>query len=68
MLYVVNYTSNTMSKVATAMMEELDEVRTSDKPIGVTVDPVSANVWVANYSGVIQIFEEQVAGGADSDL
>ncbi len=57
-LYVVNYNSDTMSKVLTETMEEVQEIRTADKPIGITVDPNTANVWVSNYSGVLQIFEE----------
>ena len=43
----------------TETMEEVQELRTADKPIGITVDPQNANVWVSNYSGVLQIFEEQ---------
>lgn len=58
-LYVVNYLSNTMSKVMTDTMEEVQEVQTAEKPIGITVDPITGNVWVSNYSGVLQIFEEQ---------
>ena len=58
-LYVVNYDSNTMSKVLTDEFEEVQEVRTADKPIGITVDPNNANVWVSNYTGVLQIFEDR---------
>ena len=60
-LYVVNYDSNTLSKVLTETMEEVQEVVTADLPIGITVDPVTDNVWVSNYSGVLQIYED-VAG------
>ena len=47
-----------MSKVLTANMEEVQELRTADKPIGITVDPNTSNVWVSNYSGVLQIFAD----------
>ncbi|NNC79467.1 MAG: peptidoglycan-binding protein, partial [Acidimicrobiales bacterium] len=63
-LYVVNYNSDTMSKVLTDSFEEVQEVRTADKPIGITVDPQNANVWVSNYSGVLQIFEDAVVEGS----
>ena len=58
-LYVVNYLSNTMSKILTETMEEVDELSVAEKPIGITVDPESGNVWVSAYSGVLQIFEER---------
>lgn len=58
-LYVVNYNSDTMSKVLTDTMEEVQELRTAEKPIGITVDPITSNVWVSNYSGVLEIYEDQ---------
>lgn len=58
-LYIVNYDSDSLSKVLTESMEEVEELTTADKPIGITVDPVSSNVWVSHYSGVLQIYEDQ---------
>lgn len=55
-LYVVNYNSNTLSVVRTADMIEVAEYPTNLRPIGVTYDAPTRQVWVANYSGTIQIF------------
>jgi YVTN family beta-propeller protein len=57
-LYVVNYGSSTVSKVTTSDMVEVQEVATGDRPIGITYDPVTGRVWVACYSGVIEIFDD----------
>ena len=59
-LYIVNYFSDSLSKVVTDSFEEVQEIPTADKPIGITVDPLRATVWVSSYSGVLQIFEDQV--------
>jgi len=48
-----------MSKILTDSFEEVQELDVADKPIGITVDPESSNVWVSHYSGVLQIFEDQ---------
>ena len=57
-LYVVNYNSDTVSKVSTAQMVEVEEHPTDHDPIGVTYDPATRQVWVANYSGTIQVFAD----------
>jgi DNA-binding beta-propeller fold protein YncE len=56
-LYVVNYNSNSLSVVRTSDMAEVAEYRTHVRPIGVTYDAATRQVWVANYSGTIQVFE-----------
>ena len=58
-LYVVNYNSNTMSKVRTSDMVETEEHRTWSKPIGITYDAPTREVWVSSYSGAIQVFTDQ---------
>ncbi|MDH3731747.1 MAG: hypothetical protein OES13_11620 [Acidimicrobiia bacterium] len=58
-LYVVNYNSNTVSKVRTADMTETAELPTNHHPIGITYDTGTSSVWVANYSGTIQIFGDE---------
>ncbi len=58
-LYVVNYKSNTMSKVLTSSFEEVQELPTGTHPIGITYDDDTERVWVANYSGSIMVFEDQ---------
>lgn len=57
-LYVVNYFSDTMSKVRTSDMVEIEEHRVSDKPIGITYDEATRQVWVSAYSGTIEIFQD----------
>lgn len=60
-LYVVNYESGTMSKVRTYDMTEIEEHPTGYHPIGITYDWPSRQVWVANYGGVIQVFQDALA-------
>jgi len=57
-LYVVNYDSNTMTKVATATMQVTQRVSTPSHPIGVTYDPATDRVWVAAYSGAILVYQD----------
>jgi YVTN family beta-propeller protein len=57
-LYVVNYNSDTVSKVLTADMTEVQELPANDKPIGITYDPETGNVWVSTYSGSLMIFSD----------
>ncbi|MEL6676305.1 MAG: cytochrome D1 domain-containing protein [Bacteroidota bacterium] len=57
-LYVVNYLDNTISKLSALDLSLIETVKTNDKPIGITFDPLTRHVWVACYSGSIQIFED----------
>jgi YVTN family beta-propeller protein len=57
-LYVVNYKSETLSKVRTSDMTVVQEVATNPKPIGITYEPTLRRVWVANYSGTLQVFDD----------
>lgn len=57
-LYVVNYHSDTLSKVRTSDMVELEEVPTNVNPIGITYDAPTRQIWVSNYSGTIQVFQD----------
>ena len=56
---MVNYNSDTLSKIVTDTFEEVQELPVADKPIGITIDEASSDVWVSAYSGVLQIFEDQ---------
>ncbi len=57
-LFVVNYGSNTLSKVRTEDMKVVATVRTKKSPIGVAYDDRDLRVWVACYSGSIQVFQD----------
>jgi YVTN family beta-propeller protein len=57
-LYVVNYESDTVSKVRTDDMAVMQTVNVCAAPIGITYDPVTYQVWVACYSGSIQVFQD----------
>jgi YVTN family beta-propeller protein len=58
-LYVVNYLSNTVTKLRAADMGVLQTVATGVHPVGVTYDPKTGNVWVAVYSGQILVFADR---------
>jgi YVTN family beta-propeller protein len=60
-LYVVNYDSSSMSKVATADLSIVQQVATDPNPIGITYDPLTGVVWVACYGGSIQLFQDGAA-------
>ncbi len=64
-LFVVNYSSNSISKVATKTMKELTEVETKLRPIGITLNWSKQEIWVACYSGYIQIFKDTSAQSPD---
>lgn len=57
-LYVVNYQSNTMSKIETKEMDIVDKHSTGTHPIGITFDGKNKNIWVACYTGNIMIFHD----------
>jgi YVTN family beta-propeller protein len=57
-LYVVNYKSDSISKVRTDSMEVVQTVKVDHHPIGITYDPATKQVWVANYSGTIMVFQD----------
>ena len=59
-LYVVNYTSDTVSKVRTSDFTILQKIKTCDEPIGVTYEPLHKRVWVACYGGAIKVFSDSL--------
>ena len=58
-LYVVNYHSNTVSKVRTSDMTELEEHPTRIHPIGVTYDAATREVWVSSFRATIHVFADR---------
>jgi YVTN family beta-propeller protein len=55
-LFVVNYLSNTLSKIQTSNMKVLETLKVCPEPIGVTYDDPTKNTWVACYKGQIKIY------------
>ncbi len=59
-LYVVNYNDNTFSKIRTSDLKTVAVSPTKKKPIGITYDDDLKQVWVACYSGYIQVFDDSL--------
>lgn len=57
-LYVVNYFDNSFSKINSDKMEVVEKVKTSAKPIGICGNWDDSEIWVACYSGRIEIFKD----------
>ena len=59
-LYVVNYHSDTVSKLRTSDLRVLQVVRTNRHPIGIAYDVHggAGHVWVACYTGSIMVFKD----------
>ncbi len=56
-LFVVNFTSDTISKVRTSDMKTLQTIKACNEPIGITYDVPTSRTWVACYGGSIKIFD-----------
>ena len=56
-LFVVNFRSNTVSKVRTSDLKVLQTIKVCDEPIGVTYDASTSRTWVACYGGSIKVFD-----------
>jgi len=57
-LYVVNYLANSFTKINTDSMKIDAIIQTSSKPIGICGNWENAEIWVACYSGKIEIFKD----------
>ena len=55
-LFVVNFLSDTMSKVRASDMKVLETIKACNEPIGVTYDAPTKNTWVACYKGQIKVY------------
>ena len=58
-LFVVNFVSNTISKVRTSDMKVVQNIKACNEPIGITYDSPTSRTWVACYGGAIKIFDNQ---------
>jgi YVTN family beta-propeller protein len=55
-LYVVNYLSDTVTMLRASDLGILQTVPTGVRPIGITYDAMTGDVWVAVYTGQILVF------------
>ena len=55
-LFVVNYKSDTMSRVRTSDMKVTQNIKVCNEPIGITYDLPTGNTWIACYKGQIKIY------------
>ena len=55
-LFVVNFVSDTISKVRTSDMKVVQNIKACNEPIGITYDAPTGNTWVACYKGQIKIY------------
>lgn len=58
-LFVVNFNSDTVSKVRTSDMKVLQTIKVCNEPIGVTYDSSTNRTWVACYGGSLKVFENK---------
>lgn len=56
-LFVVNFESDTVSKVRTSDMKILQTLKVCNEPIGITFDKPTQRTWVACYGGSIKVFD-----------
>lgn len=57
-LYVVNYFEDVFTKINTDSMQVEAVIPTSSKPIGICGNWESSEIWVACYSGKIEVFKD----------
>lgn len=55
-LFVVNFKSDTVSKVRTSDMKVIQTIKVCNEPIGVTYDSSTNRTWVACYGGALKVF------------
>jgi YVTN family beta-propeller protein len=55
-LFVVNFESDTVSKVRASDMKVLQTIKVCNEPIGVTYDSSTNRTWVACYGGALKVF------------
>ena len=57
--FVVNFVSNTISKVRTSDMKVFQSIKACNEPIGITYDSPTSRTWVACYGGAIKIYDNK---------
>ena len=57
-LFVVNFSSGTLSKVRASDFSIIQNIKVCKEPIGVTYESIHKRVWVACYEGLIKVFAD----------
>ena len=58
-LYVINYGSDTVTKLRASDLSVLQNFSTGEPPVGITYDADTGNVWVALSSGKIVVLADR---------
>ena len=58
-LFVVNFVSDTVSKLRTSDMKIMQTIKVCNEPIGITYDSPTSRTWVACYGGSIKVFDNK---------
>ncbi|MDA2962459.1 MAG: hypothetical protein O3A27_01675 [Actinomycetota bacterium] len=56
-LFVVNFSSNTVTKLRTSDLKTVQTIKVCNEPIGITFDTPTQRTWVACYGGSIKVFD-----------
>ena len=60
-IYVVNYSSNKITKINTRDFKIKETISTGQSPIGITYNKKKGEIWVACYSGSLMVFKDTEA-------
>jgi YVTN family beta-propeller protein len=58
-LFVVNFFSNTISKIRTSDFMVTQELKSCKEPIGITFEALHQRTWVACYGGSIKVYDNK---------
>jgi YVTN family beta-propeller protein len=56
-LFVVNYTSGTVTKLRSSDLSKVQRIKVCKEPIGITYDNETNRTWVACYEGSVKVFQ-----------
>jgi YVTN family beta-propeller protein len=56
-LFVVNFTSGTVTKLRSSDLSKVQKIKVCKEPIGITYDNETNRTWVACYEGSVKVFQ-----------